>query len=108
VREFLNNLAETLTSTWVKEIKGGRDKPNERHNIQGRRVVRIAQEVHEGVYNTSCDFGEFDSSDMDRLDEELSVFRRLKDIVRTASFQVFLSHFFKLSLLSFLKLLLEE
>lgn len=52
--------------------------PNERDDIKGRGIVGVAQEVHQSMDDTGSHLGEFDGSDMDRLNEKLAVFRCLE------------------------------
>jgi len=51
--------------------------PNKSDHIEGRWVVGVPEKFHESMHNASCNFGKFDSSDVDRLDKELAVFRGL-------------------------------
>ena len=47
----------------------GLDLPNKGYDIQSRRVVEVAEEIHQSVYHGSSDFREANSAYMDRLDE---------------------------------------
>lgn len=58
-------------------IRNKFSSPNERNDVQRRWVVGISQEVHESVHDGSCDFREANSADMDGLDKQLPIFRRL-------------------------------
>lgn len=51
--------------------------PNERNDVQRRWVVGISQEVHKSMHDGSRNFREANSADMDGLDEQLPIFRRL-------------------------------
>lgn len=47
----------------------------ERHDVQSRGIVGISEEVDESMDNAPCYLGEFDGAYVNRLNEELSVFR---------------------------------
>lgn len=47
--------------------------PDEGNDIDGRRVVGVAQKVHEDVDDIGGDFRELDSTRVDALDQELTV-----------------------------------
>jgi len=51
--------------------------PDESDNIHGGRIVRIAEKVHQREYHTCGNLGEFDSHDMDGLDQKLAILRIL-------------------------------
>lgn len=58
-------------------IQNNFSSPNERNDVQRRWVVGISQKVHESVHYGSRNFREANSADMDGLDEQLPIFRRL-------------------------------
>lgn len=47
--------------------------PDKRNDIDRRRVVRVAQKVHEDIDDVGGDFGEFDGARVNALDEQLAV-----------------------------------
>jgi hypothetical protein len=51
--------------------------PHESDNIHGGRIVRITEEVHQREYHTCGNLGEFDSHDMDGLNQKLAILRIL-------------------------------
>ena len=51
--------------------------PNERDDVMGRRVVRVAEELHQRVHDTRGHFRELDGSYVNRLNEELPILRGL-------------------------------
>lgn len=51
--------------------------PDERDDIERGWVVCVSEEFHQSMNDACCNFGEFDSSDVNRLDEELTIFRSL-------------------------------
>lgn len=51
--------------------------PNKRDNVERRWVICVSEEFHKSVNDACSNFREFDSSNVDGLDEKLTVFRSL-------------------------------
>jgi hypothetical protein len=54
--------------------------PDEGDDVQSRRVIRVAKELHKRVDNISSDFGELHGTDVNRLYQQLAVFWSLDDV----------------------------
>jgi len=54
--------------------------PDEGDDVQSRRVIRIAEELHERMDNISSDFRELHGTDVNRLYQQLAVFWSLDDV----------------------------
>lgn len=64
--------------------------PDKGNDVDGRRVVRVPQKVHQNVNDVCRDLGEPDSAGMDALDQELSVFDALVKVLLRGGLQLLL------------------
>jgi hypothetical protein len=76
--ELLDHLAMQCISD-IQEICHPLDPPDEGYNVHRRRVVGVAEEVHEDVDHVRGDLRELDGARVNALDKELAVLEVLKD-----------------------------
>jgi hypothetical protein len=68
----------STNSTQTIQNNGKRyNTPNKGDDIKHGRVVRVTEELHKGMDNAGRHLRKLDRSDMDALDEQLSVLGRL-------------------------------
>jgi hypothetical protein len=79
----LGNFSTTSLTTvdqfdGMQAKKAGTDAPNKGNDINRSGVACIAEELHQGVHDAGGYLGEANRADVDRLDQELSVFGRAR------------------------------